>query len=322
MSTFNARRDAFTLVELLVTIAIIGVLIGLVLPAVQKIRESANRITCANNLRQLALAAQNHNDERGSLPPGLLAVGQNGTPFSGRTTLFVELLPFLEQENLHKRWDYTDYRRNLVGGTDAVTAQVLRILRCPSDASINQWYTAEFPPGDWSWGNGTYAIGSYGGNAGTLGFTYLTAPPVRNGVFHDRSRVRLTDIKDGLSNTFLFGERSHRDSEYDRLTAAYDPGSYPLASWGAWASAAWDLTSLGDVTLSTVVPINWTVPPLSDPGDFSWEWQRLSAFGSGHTHGANFAFADGSVRFVNESFSLPILRALSTRAGGEVAEVP
>jgi prepilin-type N-terminal cleavage/methylation domain-containing protein len=116
MSTAKKRRNAFTLVELLVSIAIVGVLMALLLPAVQKIRESANRLTCANNLRQLALAAHNYHDERGSLPPGLIPVGRTGIPLSGRTTLFVELLPYLEQTNLHLRWDYTDYRRNLAGG--------------------------------------------------------------------------------------------------------------------------------------------------------------------------------------------------------------
>lgn len=176
--------------------------------------------------------------------------------------------------------------------------------------------------GNWDWGNGTYAIGSYGGNAGTVASYFLDPPPSRDGVFYDYSRVRLTDITDGASSTFLFGERSHRDQEFDRLTAAFDPASNPLWTWGAWGSAAWDWTSMLDVTLSAAVPINWLVPPLSDPGDFGWEWQRLCAFGSGHIHGANFAFADGSVRFLSESTPLPLLQALSTRASGEVAEAP
>jgi prepilin-type N-terminal cleavage/methylation domain-containing protein/prepilin-type processing-associated H-X9-DG protein len=320
MSAAIERRNAFTLVELLVSIAIVGILLALLLPAVQKVREAANRITCANNLRQLALAAHNYNDERGSLPPGLIPVGRTGIPLSGRTTLFVELLPYLEQTNLHLRWDHTDYRRNLAGGMEATAARVLKILTCPSDTAAGN---VVFVDGQiWTWGTGFYAIGSYGGNGGTIGFQFLDPPPSRDGVFYDRSRVRLTDIKDGTSTTFLFGERSHRDVEYDRLTAAFDPSENPLASWGAWASAAWDLTSLGDVTLSAAVPINWLVPPLTDPGDYSWEWQRLCAFGSGHSHGANFAFADGSARFVSEAISLPLLRALSTRNGGEVAEAP
>ena len=320
MSAANKRHNAYTLVELLVVIAILGILMALLLPAVQKIRESANRITCANNLRQLALAAHNYHDERGSLPPGVVPVSRKGTPLPGRTTLFVELLPYLEQDNLHKRWDYTDYRNNLAGGLDATAAHVLKVLVCPSDYPSGQ--VAFVDGGDWSWGTGYYATGSYGGNAGTIGFQFLDPPPSRDGVFYDRSRVRLTDITDGTCTTFLFGERSHRDVEYDRLTAAFDPSENPLASWGAWGSAAWDWTSLGDVTLSAAVPINWLVPPLTDPGDYNWEWQRLCAFGSGHVHGANFAFADGSVQFLSDSTPLALLQALSTRDGGEVANLP
>jgi prepilin-type processing-associated H-X9-DG protein len=134
--------------------------------------------------------------------------------------------------------------------------------------------------------------------------------------------VRLTDITDGTSNTFLFGERSHRDAEYDRLTATFDPGFGPVARWGAWAfDAHWDGAAAA-LTLSTPVPINYRVPSSSDGGDWLWEGLRLCAYGSGHPGGANFAFADGSVRFVHEGIPLPQLQALSTRAGGEVAELP
>jgi prepilin-type N-terminal cleavage/methylation domain-containing protein/prepilin-type processing-associated H-X9-DG protein len=316
-------RRAFTLIELLVVIAIIAVLIGLLLPAVQKVREAANRMNCLNNLKQLALAAHNFHDSRGRFPPGLVPVSQNGTPLAGRTTLFVELLPFLEQDNLYRRWDFTNYSNNLAGGAEATAARVLKVLLCPSDS-------LEYPPlvyqanfvGQWSWGNGTYSVGCYGGNAGTVGFTFLTAPPSRDGVFFDYSHVRIADITDGTSSTFLFGERSHRDANFDSLTLQFDPTTYPLSSWGAWASAAWDWTSMGDVTLSAAEPINWLVPALSAPGDFSWEWQRLCAFGSGHPGGANFAFADGSVRFLSDSTPLAQLQALSTRAGAEVVEVP
>ena len=316
-------RRAFTLIELLVIIAIIAVLISLLLPAVQRVREAGNRINCLNNLKQVALAAHNFHDSRGRFPPGLVPVSQNGTPLAGRTTLFVELLPFLEQDNLYKRWDFTDYRNNLAGGETATAAQVLRVFHCPSDS-------LEYPPlvyqanfvDQWSWGNGTYSVGCYGGNAGTLSFHWLDVPPSRDGVFFDHSRVRIADITDGASNTFLFGERSHRDPNFDSLTLQFDPSTYSLSSWGAWGSAAWDLTSMGDVTLSAAVPINWQVPPMSDPGDWDWEWQRLCAFGSGHPGGANFAFADGSVRFLSDSTPLAQLQALSTRAGAEVVEVP
>jgi prepilin-type processing-associated H-X9-DG protein len=134
--------------------------------------------------------------------------------------------------------------------------------------------------------------------------------------------VKLLDIHDGTSNTFLFGERSHHDPEFDRLTATFDRDYGPLASFGCWAEAAFPVGSQGDVLLGSIVPINYRVPPLSDPGNWDWWDYRLSAFGSGHTHGAHFAFADGHVRFVRDSIALEQLQALSTRAGGEIVQVP
>jgi prepilin-type processing-associated H-X9-DG protein len=175
-----------------------------------------------------------------------------------------------------------------------------------------------------AWANGFYGVGSYGGNGGTLSFNYILGSPLypHDGVFFQSSSVRLRDITDGTSNTFLFGERSHRDPQYDRLTAAVNDGFGPLSRWGIWGCAIDPDGAAGFLSLSTPVPINYRVPPLSDPGDLSWEWMRLCAYGSGHSGGANFAFADGSVRFVSDSIGLPELQALSTRAGDEVVEVP
>jgi prepilin-type processing-associated H-X9-DG protein len=305
----------------LVVIGIIAALCALALPAVLAARESSRRSSCTNNLRQLAVAANHFHEIRGCFPPGLLPVYQNGSPLADRTNLFVELLPFLEQGALHQRWDYKDYRNNLAGGNSAPAAQVLPILLCPSDALPNP--VVSFPlTGDWDWGSGTYGLGSYGGNAGKTASTGLSDPPSRDGVFLDEGQVGLANITDGTSSTLLFGERSHRDPEYDRLTAAFDPSFSPLASFGAWGSCAWDVNSMYDVALSAAVPINWRVPPLSSPGNFDWEWQRLCAFGSGHPGGANFALADGSVRFVRDTTSLSVLQALSTRAGSEPVPVP
>src|SRR6516165_1503301 len=125
-------RVGFTLIELLVVIGIIGVLIALLLPAVQKVREAANRAQCLNNLKQIALAAHHHHDAKGRFPPGVrYAVDMGGRP-TGATTLWVELLPYIEQDSLHRKWDYYDNRNN-VGGTNAPSAQVINILVCPSD---------------------------------------------------------------------------------------------------------------------------------------------------------------------------------------------
>jgi prepilin-type N-terminal cleavage/methylation domain-containing protein/prepilin-type processing-associated H-X9-DG protein len=317
----------FTLVELLVVIAIIAVLMGLLLAAVQQVRATSARLQCQNNLKQLALAAHHYHNERGSFPPGVVTPDATGplATGAGMTNLWVELLPHLEQDNLHRRWDRNDYRKNLAGGLDATTAQVVKVLLCPADALPSPVFNATFRD-SLAWANGYYGLSSYGGNGGSRSFG--PPGPSRDGVFHQRSQVRLADISDGTSSTLLLGERSHRDPIFDAICQEYDPGSGPLASWGYWASAPFAEGSQGDVLLGASVPINWRVPPeawatAADPND-PWPWwtDRLNAFGSHHSGGANFAFADGSVRFVRDSIALRELQALSTRAGGEVVELP
>jgi prepilin-type N-terminal cleavage/methylation domain-containing protein len=126
-------RNAFTLIELLVVIAIIAVLIGLLLTALQKVRETADRMRCQNNLKQLALAAHTHHDTKGMFPTGVhVAIAGHGRYVNG-TAWGVELLPYSEQENLQKKWSYTDQRANVVGGRNALTTQVIKLLLCPSD---------------------------------------------------------------------------------------------------------------------------------------------------------------------------------------------
>jgi prepilin-type N-terminal cleavage/methylation domain-containing protein/prepilin-type processing-associated H-X9-DG protein len=318
-TTDNGRRGGFTLVELLVVIAIIAVLIGLLLAAVQKVREAASRAQCLNNLKQLALAAHHSHDATGKFPIGVrLPVDVGGRPTRG-TNLWVELLPYVEQDNLYKQWDDKDNRNN-VGGTNATSAQVIKVLVCPSDplTELVSQYTAAPPP--WAWG--FYALSSYGGNAGKRS-AHTGGPPdfpriTRDGIFYLDSRVRIEDITDGVSNTFLFGERYHRDPEFDRQQPTVWPAAAPAAGWGRWAFIA-HAGAMPNVTLSTPVTINYRVPP---GGSFSQLEDRVCAFGSGHAGGANFAFADGSVRFLSDSTPLPTLQALSTRAGGEVITLP
>ena len=323
MSATNKRdyQRGFTLVELLVVITIIGVLIALLLPAVQSARESARRSSCLNNIRQLAVAALNYHSTNGRFATGLITIDADAGKFTGGTNLWVEMLPCLEESNLKAKWDYDDYRNNIAGGHNSLSAQVLPILVCPSDplpVSRNQLQLD--PPYEWM--NGLYGLGSYGGNAGTRSFGNSDVPQSEDGVFFTRSRVRMAMITDGASHTLLFGERSHEDTEYDRLSLELDPSYYPLASWGAWCSASHEFGSQADVLLGSIVPINYRVSPESgaanwDPIDF-----RLCAFGSGHPGGANFALADGSARFIAEDISLEQLQALSTRAGSEVADAP
>jgi prepilin-type processing-associated H-X9-DG protein len=302
---------------LLVVIAIIAVLIGLLVPAVQKVREAAARTQCLNNLKQTALAAQGYHGDHKKFPVGVHpAVDVGGVP-TGGTNLWVELLPYIEQDNLHKKWDPWDNRNN-VGGRDAVSAQVINILLCPSDPlpeKVTELTVANAPP--WSWG--FYGMSSYGGNAGTRSLP--VKPPLPNippmsgdGIFYIDSGVRSNCISDGTSNTFLFGERYHRDPQYDLLQPKLRPGGGRIGQAGMWGYVA-GVGAMGNVTLHTAAPINYQMPP---DGDLLNYFDRGCAFGSGHPGGANFAFADGSVRFVRDSISLQTLQALSTRCGGEV----
>jgi prepilin-type processing-associated H-X9-DG protein len=228
---------------------------------------------------------------------------------------------------LYRKWDYADFRNNIAEGMNATTAQVIKLLLCPSDAlpepvlHFNSAYAPQY-----AWAYGYYGMSSYGGNAGrrSLGSSDNRAP-THDGIFYADSQIRLVDVTDGASNTFLFGERSHRDPEYDRLTHDSQPAYYPLADFGAWA-VVFGTGGPGGVNnscnlLSPPVPINYQVPPNSVVGDGSIE-NRLCAYGSGHPGGANFALADGSVRFVSEQTSVEILQALSTRASGEVVNLP
>jgi prepilin-type N-terminal cleavage/methylation domain-containing protein len=249
------RRIGFTLIELLVVIAIIAILIGLLLAAVQRVRVAAARLQCQNNLKQLALAAHNFHDTMSCFPPGLVTPDQSGPiapPGVKLTNLWVEMLPYLEQANLQRRWDPYDFRNNIAGGRDATTAHAIKVLVCPADALPSPVFDWR-PPGPPAWAGGFYAMSSYGGNGGTRSFI----DPNDDGVFYKQSRIRLVDITDGTSSTFLVGERSHYDPEYDRVTAEYDPIFHPLAHLGAWASAAFVWGSQAEVMLSTPVPINW-----------------------------------------------------------------
>jgi prepilin-type N-terminal cleavage/methylation domain-containing protein/prepilin-type processing-associated H-X9-DG protein len=314
----HARRNGFTLVELLVVIAIIGALIALLLPAVQSAREAARRTTCLNNVKQLALAAQQHHTAKGRFPAGLVPADYGAGHFHDTSNLWIAMLAHFEEGNLQARWDHLDYRKNI--GMDATATQVIEVLLCPSNALSQPVHQYDFG-GEYVWLDGLYGLSSYGGNGGTRSWGADNMPqPTNDGVFFIRSRVRFADITDGSAKTLLIGERSHDDPEFDRLTAELGDGMGPLDSWGVWASAHGGV-SLVDVTLSAAVPINYRVPPESDIQNLAWEDDRLCAFGSEHPGGANFALADGSVRFIADSISLEALQALSTRAGEEVVEM-
>jgi prepilin-type N-terminal cleavage/methylation domain-containing protein/prepilin-type processing-associated H-X9-DG protein len=316
---FGSKKSrGFTLIELLVVIAIIAVVIGLMLPAVQAAREAGRRMVCVNNLKTLGLALHNYHTVHDIFPSGGSVPVDVGDRPSGGSNFWVEILPYFEQGNLYERWDRNDNRNNVAGGTNAVQAKVIEILLCPSDPlqSPVMELTAEIwhPP---PWCRGHYAMSSYGGNAGTR--SVLTGPPPafpgisRDGVFFLDSRVK--DIIDGSSNTFLLGERYHFDPQYDVLQPEVSPGTGSFAHVGEWGFVAGPNGLMVNVTLHTAAPINYRMP---NGGGLAELTNRASAFGSGHPGGANFAFADCSVRFVRDTTPLLILQALSTRQGGEV----
>jgi prepilin-type N-terminal cleavage/methylation domain-containing protein/prepilin-type processing-associated H-X9-DG protein len=316
----STNRRGVTMIELLVAIAIIGILTALLLVAVQQSREAARRVSCINKLKQIALAANNFHEVRGKFPSAGHFPDPLAYPPAGGTNLFVELLPHIDQANLYHKWDLKDNTNNVAGGTSATQAHVINLLLCPSDPvpeSVVEQTAANWLPPLWS--RGFYGISSYGGNAGQRSAPAGAAPAFpgisRDGVFFLDSCVRLADITDGYSNTLLFGERYHRDPEYDRLQPRLLDGTAPLAHHGKWGFVAGGNGIMGNITLHSAVRINYRVP--SDGNQLALQ-NRGSAFGSGHPGGANFAFADGSVRFVSDSTLISILQALSTRRDGEV----
>ncbi len=333
----SARARAFTLIELLVVLAIIAVLIGLILPAIQRVRATAARMACQNNLKQLALAGHNYHDSFGHFPPGLHQ--PHPLPSSRFTSLFVELLPFIEQQPLYERWDFANPTTNTLG-EDALASQVLPILVCPS----SPLYSNPLDLG----GNHFAGVTTYGGNTGTWIYPNHDQPP--DGIFFEtgpRSRpvagrrpVRMLAVKDGASNTFLLGERVITDGNLDSwinspLEPEPDPPLLAMSSHGIWAP--WGPWAHASLLLSTFTGINYAHPeryipppppippqlPMPPPpvpwGDLKPQWyMRLSAFGSVHEGGANFARVDGSVRFFRNQTSLSVVYALGTRAGNEV----
>ena len=331
-------REAFTLVELLVVIAIIGILVALLLPAVQQAREAARRLQCTNNIRQLALASHNYYTARNAFPPGLTAY--RTSDWHGNT-MFAFLLPYMEEAALSDIWNFgntaTDAQSNTKDPTtgtftqNAPSATVISSFLCTSDVIpenpvLLNWSS----PG---YARGWHGVTSYVGNGGTHS-TYFRDPGMRsNGMFFmtgpdsqpessqnflkpDQKPVRMRQVKDGASKTILFGERDHTDPVFDqRLHENGSFSRYPIHKWGAWG---W--TGGGNGTTHVLacsrVPINYETPVTAS--GYSAVNLRMSAFGSSHSGGANFTFADCSARFISEDLDLITLQALSTRSGEEI----
>jgi prepilin-type N-terminal cleavage/methylation domain-containing protein/prepilin-type processing-associated H-X9-DG protein len=301
----RCRRSAYTLVELLVVIAIIAVLLGLLLPAVQKVREAANRIKCANNLKQIGLALHQHHDTYGMFPPGWVQAPftvPQGKIIQGGHGTFPFLLPYLEQEALARvyRWD----RRAQGPENQPVATTQLKVLQCPS-AERDRWVTAVEDPDNYRYG-GRGACGDYTGvreiDTRLVELGLVDRAAYYKGVLSENYLTRLADITDGTSQTLLVTECAGRPALWRAGRPV--PGIY--ASGGVWVSGTLMFgqgSSYDGATKPGPCAINCT----NDREVYSF-----------HPGGANAVFADGSGHFLKAGIDIRIFARLATRAGGEV----
>ena len=314
-------RSAFTLVELLVVIAIIGILIGMLLPAVQQVREAARRTQCANSMRQIALASHNFESAHQHFP----------SPAAGSLegySLIAHILPFVEQANLQSQLDFD---QDLLQGfpwapslnpfyVDVVNLQV-PVLVCPSDDGdplLDE--------------NGqTWAGSNYFGNSGTAtGFLYVTSQPT-DGVFWRGLEVTFGNLSDGSSNTALFTETRfgiRGDSTTDLIDAQTQmarvsggaPGSISAEDLVAQTPTRYDGNRAGQWirNLPYQGMINAFFQPNSPQPDVAFHGDSMSAARSNHPGGVNLSRCDGSTTFVSDSVNLETWRNLFSRNDGQV----
>jgi prepilin-type N-terminal cleavage/methylation domain-containing protein/prepilin-type processing-associated H-X9-DG protein len=304
------RHPGFTLIELLVVIAIIGILIALLLPAVQKVREAANRVQCKNNLKQLALALSNYEVTNGQFPLG----GHQATPKHGWVAY---VLPWIEQDNVRNHYDITiDW---FAGNNLEVVKIPLKVLTCPSADVGRSPITETLSDGTFSGAAWDYT------NASSVGANRFTADPA-NGGYTDAARrvgvitsgnpTRYGDITDGLSNTLVVSECANRSQYWvngrPNTTNAPDSGS---CGPGCVTGGLWTDNQKG-MAIDGTNPVDGSTVnggPCAINCTNGWELYAM------HPQGVNGAFADGSVRFLSKNIKAATLFALVSRAGGESA---
>jgi prepilin-type N-terminal cleavage/methylation domain-containing protein/prepilin-type processing-associated H-X9-DG protein len=341
------ERCGFTLIELLVVIAIIATLIGLLIPAVQKAREAGNRLSCANNLRQLGVALHHYHLNQSCFPPGMISSGSNTS--DAEATGLTLLLPYLEQDNTYQIYHFDETWFQTVN-YEAVGIPV-KAFYCPSnrvDGVIDlapiaaQWGTTLPPVAascDYAFSRG--ANGSLNRDAGRI-------PPEARGVFNIAPDptvpgVRIGDISDGTSRTFAMGDASGGNVAYlaRDLTNPDQPAINPLTGQPVPLDQSWGAAGCGDRThpwygsvFAVTAQYGLSPDPQDEPmnrrpatptinggdsyGDNRTGRDLISGFRSLHSGGCNFLYCDGSVHFTSQAISPETFRALSTYAGGEL----
>ena len=293
----NRDRVGFTLVELLVVIAIIGILIALLLPAVQAAREAARRSQCSNNIKQILLAVHNYHDTHKVFPMG------HGNTHSGVTGYIMfdwmaRTLPYIEMEPLYQQIDF-GVGYNVVHATNnAAQKTTVVAFQCPSHAELPQWTTCC---------GGIPGVADAGAASYSAITTHLVVnradpldPEEATGIIYGLSRLRMRDVLDGTSNTVAVSE-NYSDYDIDRKNFLAGYGSAYCPSSVCYLGKMWAFQNF----ITTAHGINRHI--ISDS----------SAVESFHPGGAQFGLVDGSARFISETIDQLTLEALTTREGGE-----